>query len=210
MQKHFCLGLVVSLVAASACAQGQSPYPIAYDLQFIPSYEYVNSMTLNTDAREYYAVFILVFQNKGNVKLPINDRYEIITSKGEKHKGGFHPMVKKHIQSKKSFEAVKGEVDWVNSNETKYNIAIFDLISDATPSFKLYIHGLPDLNGQPNKLQIVTEFQHLKETIVRDGTNSKDPTIVWEKDPDPAQKHRYIARWRRLKTVQMEEPQPQK
>jgi len=203
MRKELCLGLLGLLVTSAASAQAPNNYALAYNLQFVPTYEYVNAMSLNQDAREYYTVFILVYQNKGNVKLPVNDEYEVVTGKGEKHSAGMRPFVKKHVQDKRKFEAPMGKIGSVDPGATKYNVAIFDQISDQTPSFKLIIRGLPDFSGQENKYQLITEFQHLPQTLVRDANNAKDPTIIWEKDPDPAQKHRYIARWRQISPLRL-------
>jgi hypothetical protein len=189
----------------SAFAQGADAYQLGYNVMYIPRYEYINTMSMNQDAREYYAVFIISWKNNGNTRLPVNDRYEIATSKGEKADAGFHPMVKKHIESKKNFSASTGKLGWLNPGESKYTIAIFDPISDTTPSFVFKIRGLPGLDAQPDKMMSVSEYTHLKDFIVRDERNGRDPSIVWEKDPDTQFKNRYIAHWRQTKFYRAED-----
>jgi hypothetical protein len=193
------------LTGGAVLAQGTDAYPLAYNVMYVPRYEYINTMSMNQEAREYYAVFIISWKNTGNTRLPVNDKYSIATSKGEKADAGFHPMVKKHIEAKRNFSASTGKIGWLNPGESKYTIAIFDPISDTTPSFLFKVRGLPGLDSQPDKLMIVAEYTHLKDFIVRDEKNGRDPSIVWEKDPDPQFKNRYIAHWRQTKFYRAED-----
>src|SRR5438093_6003345 len=135
MRKYICLSLVSCILGAACALHGQDAYPIVHNLQFVPNYEYINSMAMTGNNKDYYDIFIVVFQNKGPVRLPVNDDCEIVTSKGEKHKAGFHPMVAKHVESKRKFKAESGKIKFIGPGETKYVVAIFDPISDGTPSF---------------------------------------------------------------------------
>src|SRR5262245_19074263 len=103
MRTNLGLGLALGLLAWAAEDRAEEAYPIVHNFQFIPSYEYVNTMAMSEKNKEYYAVFITVFQNKGTTRLPINDEYDIVTSKGEKHKPGFHPMVAKDVEARRNF-----------------------------------------------------------------------------------------------------------
>ena len=193
-------GLFLSLPTARAQTD---PYPIAHNLLLIPNYEYVDPMAMSSNNKEYYTVFVMVFQNKGNVRLPLNDEYEIVTSKGEKHKAGFHPMVKKEIQARRKFEVKGGK--FIEPKETRYEVAIFDRLSDSTPSFQFRIKGLPDVQGQPNKFQIVADYDHLKEAVDKNPTNARDATLVWESDPISGHPDRMTARWRTKKVLRLPE-----
>src|SRR5262245_49766762 len=99
MQSKLGLGLVLGLFIGAIAGRTEEAYPIVYNFQFVPAYEYVNTMAMSEKNKDYYAVFITVFQNKGTSRLPLNDEYEIVTSKGEKHKAGFHPMVAKDVEA---------------------------------------------------------------------------------------------------------------
>jgi hypothetical protein len=200
--------ILVSLAAVAGfapLASAQDAYPIAYNLQFTQRYEYLNTMSLNQEQREYYTVFVVAFQNKGTARMPLKDDYEIVTAKGEKHKPKFAPFVKKNVQDKRGFKAVTGKVDSIEPGETKYNVAVFDALSDQTPAFRLFVRGLPDLTGTPSKFQIVAEYQRLPQTIFRDATNARDPTIIWEKDQDPKVRDRYYSNWRQLRVYRLDE-----
>lgn len=153
------LGLLATVFGLTVAAHAQDTYPIAYNFQFIPRYEFVNAMTMSMDNKEYYTVFVIAFKNNGKVELPINDKYEIVTSKKENHTPGTHPFVSKDIQSRRKFTVGSGKI---KPGETQYRVAIFDLISVATPAFKLYVHGLPDINGQPDRFQIIVDYEQVK------------------------------------------------
>src|ERR1051326_458970 len=164
------LGVMLSFLGFVTASPGQDAYPIAYNFQFIPNYEYVNTMSMSSQNKEYYSIFIVVFQNKGNQRLPLNDEYNIVTSKGEKHKAGYHPMVKKEFQARRKFEVKGGK--FIEPGETRYEVAIFDRISDSTPAFQLLVQGLPDGAAQPNKRMIVLDYEHLKDTVEKNSTTA--------------------------------------
>ncbi len=186
-------------------ALGEEAYPLVYNFQLIPNYEYENDMAMTENNKDYYTVFIVVFQNKGDQRLQLNDEYEIITSKGEKHKAGFHPLVKKEIETRRKFSAAMGKIKYISPGETKYQIAVFDRISDNTPSFQFRIRGLPDADGQPNRFQVVAEYEHLKETVEKGTAAGRDPSIVWEHEPIEYHPDRAVGRWRTRKIERVSE-----
>lgn len=198
---------ILPLVAWVLCVTrglAQDAYALAYNVLFIPRYEYLNTMAMSEKNKDYYSAFIIAYHNKGNAKLPINDEYEILTSKGEKHKPGFHPLVEKDIENRRKFNSVGGKVKSIDPGETKYQLVVFDLISDATPAFRLHMRGLPGANGEPDKFQVVVDYEHLKEQIEKNPQNAKDPHIVWEKEPERYAPNREVARWRMKQMLRAE------
>lgn len=192
---------MLSILGFVTATHGQDAYPIAYNIQFVPNHEYINTMSMSSQNKEYYSFFIVAFQNKFDQKLPINDAYEIITSKGEKHKAGLHPFVKSEIEAKRKFSAVSGKIKFIGPGETRYVIAIFDHISDNTPSFQFRIRGLPDQVGQPDKQMVVVDYEHLKTVVEKNAAFAKDTAIVWEPEPIPYNPNRQIAHWRMKKML---------
>lgn len=206
MRTTTCLGVMLLFLGLGLASRAQEAYPISYNLQFIPNYEYVNTMAMSEKNKDYYSIFIVVIQNKGNQRLPVNDEYEIITSKGEKHKSDFHPMVKRDVEARRKFSAESGKIKFISPGETKYQIAIFDRISDATPAFQFRIKGLPDGAGQPDKQMVVAEYEHLKDTVEKGTVNGRDPNIVWEPEPIQYNPTRQVGHWR-LKKIQRQNEQ---
>ena len=206
MRTTLLLSSFLCLLVCGGASRAQDTYPLACNQPCIPAYEYVNTMSMSSNNKEYYTVFIVVFQNKGNLRLPINDQYEIVTAKGETHKPGVHPLIKRDVEARRKFSAETGKIKFINPGETKYTTAIFERISDSTPAFQFRIHGLPDLQGQPNKLQVVVDYEHLKDTIEKTpAVAAKDPGLVWESDPIPYNQTRMTARWRMSKTQRANE-----
>lgn len=162
MRTQFWIVSLALLLAGPLASFSQDNYVISYNFQFIPVHEYINSMTLSTENREYYSVFIIAFQNKGNVRLQVNDKYEILTDKKERHTPRFAPFVKKDLEARLKFASENKKVGWLEPGETKYRIAVFDLISQGTEAFNFTIRGLPDANGEPNKVEVVAHYQRVK------------------------------------------------
>ena len=61
MRTTLLLSAFVCLLASGGASRAQDTYPLACNQQCIPNYEYVNTMSMSSNNKEYYTVFIVVF-----------------------------------------------------------------------------------------------------------------------------------------------------